>query len=66
MKKIDKNKEKRVWIVILFTIPIIIFILWKDDNHLGVEEIIIFIMTLIIEISSFYYLKNIILYQQPL
>ena len=57
MELFDKKAEKKVWIAIIASIPIVLFIVWKQDGRLGKIEIIITAITFLITIAILYFVK---------
>lgn len=57
MKLFDQKAEKKIWISLIASIPVILFMLWKQNGKLGKTEIVITLITLLIGIGILYFLK---------
>lgn len=58
MKNFNKKAEKKIWFAILFSIPFLIFVLWQVNESIGIRDIIIISITVLVEISCFYFVKR--------
>ena len=57
MKLFDEKAEKKVWIAIIASIPVVLFMQWKQNGTLGKTEIIITLITILIAIGILYFIK---------
>ncbi|GEP52814.1 hypothetical protein FNO01nite_34860 [Flavobacterium noncentrifugens] len=57
MKLFDRKAEKKIWLAIAASIPIIIYTQWNQNRKFGITEIIITLITLLIAIGILYFLK---------
>ena len=57
MELFDKKVERKVWIAIVASIPVVLFVQWKQNGKLGESEIIVTSITLLIAIAILYFVK---------
>lgn len=57
MKLFDKKAEKRVWLALMASVPLVFFVLYLKNGEIGLTEIVIASITLIIGVTSLYLVK---------
>jgi hypothetical protein len=57
MNLFDEKSEKKVVIAIIASIPVVLFVQWKQNGTLGKTEIIITLITILIAIGILYFIK---------
>jgi hypothetical protein len=57
MRLFDKKAEKKLGIVLIASIPVVLFALLKQKGELGKTEIVITIITFLVGVGIVYFLK---------
>ncbi len=57
MKLFDKKAEKRAWLALASSVPILIIVLWQSKEQFGLTELTIALATLLSGIGIVYLVK---------
>lgn len=57
MRLFDEKAERTVWISLLMSIPVMVFVIWQETGHIGTTEILIILATLGLGIGILFLVK---------